>query len=105
MKHKLKDKKFAFRICERDLNQIRRKAGAAKMTVTDYITACALGKDIVVVDGLPELAAQLKGIGRNLNQLTVLANMGRIEAAGLSDTKAQLAEIYIQLSAIMERIA
>ena len=43
-----------------------------------YLTACALEKEIVRVDGLDDLLSELKAQGRNLNQLTTLANMGRI---------------------------
>ena len=77
---KLKDKKFAFRVRERDLNQIRLKAKRAKMTVTDYLVASSLGKDIVVIDGVELLIGQMKAVGKNLNQLTTLAHMGRIQA-------------------------
>lgn len=101
----MKNKTFAFRISERELNVIRRKASAAKMTATDYFTACALGKEIITVDGLPELVTQLKGIGRNLNQLTVLANMGRIQVADLASVKEQFTAIHARLAQISERIS
>jgi hypothetical protein len=101
----MKNKTFAFRISERDLNAARRKAMAAKMTVTDYFTTCALGKEIVVVEGLPELITQLKGIGRNLNQLATLANMGRIQTVDVTACKEHLAVIHAQLSQITERIS
>ena len=61
-----------------DKRAICQRAKAAGMTVTDYLTACALGKEIVRVDGLDNLLSELKAQGRNLNQLTTLANMGRI---------------------------
>ena len=53
-------------------------AHRAGMTVTDYIITCALGKEIVRMDGLDEILSELKAQGRNLNQLTTLANMGRL---------------------------
>ena len=53
-------------------------ADRAGMTVTDYIITCALDKEIVRVDGLDEILSELKAQGRNLNQLTTLANMGRL---------------------------
>ena len=58
---------------------IQHQAKQAGMTVTDYIITCALGKEIVRVDGLDEIFAEVKAQGRNLNQLTTLANMGRIQ--------------------------
>ena len=47
------------------------------MALTDYLTACGLQKEIVIIDGLEEAIRQQKGIGRNLNQLATL-NYGGI---------------------------
>ncbi len=94
---KLKDKKFAFRVRERDLNQIRLKAKRAKMTVTDYLVASSLGKDIVVIDGVEPLINQLKAVGKNLNQLTTLAHMGRIQTVRLDEVKEAFGDIAAAL--------
>ena len=66
------------RMTPADKKAIRQRARAVGMTVTDYLTTCALGKEIVRIDGLDDLLSELKAQGRNLNQLTTLANMGRI---------------------------
>jgi len=66
------------RMTPADKKAIHQCAKAAGMTVTDYLTACALGKEIVRVEGLDDLLSELKAQGRNLNQLTTLANMGRL---------------------------
>lgn len=94
---KIKDKKFAFRISERDLNQIRLKAKRAKMTVTDYLVTSALNKDIVVIDGVEGLITQLKAAGKNLNQLTTLAHMGRIQAIRLDEVMEAFGDIAAAL--------
>lgn len=39
---------------------IQHQAKRAGMTVTDYIITCALGKEIVRVDGLDEILAEVK---------------------------------------------
>ena len=72
----MKNKKLSIRISEADWQQVHDKAEQANMTLTEYVTTCCLGKQIVVIDGLEEVIRQQKGIGRNLNQLTTLANMG-----------------------------
>ena len=66
------------RMTPENKQKIEHRAADAGMTVTDYLTTCALGKRIVRVDGLDTILAELKAQGRNLNQLTVLANMGRV---------------------------
>jgi hypothetical protein len=75
---KQKDKTYAFRISSADLKKIKTNAKRAKLTVTEYLTASALNKEITVVDGLESLVPELKAQGRNLNQLTPLAHMGRV---------------------------
>ena len=66
------------RMTPADKKAITQRAKAAGMTVTDYLTTCALGKEIVRINGLDSLLSELKAQGRNLNQLTTLANMGRL---------------------------
>ena len=65
------------RMTPEDKQKIEQRAANAGMTVTDYLTTCALGKKIVRVNGLDAILTDLKAQGRNLNQLTVLANMGK----------------------------
>ena len=58
---------------------------------------------VVVVDGLPEVTHELKGIGRNLNQLTILANMGRVAEVNLGETTAALATLYNKVQTLAQR--
>lgn len=59
--------------------QLRQRAQDANMTLTDYLCICGLGREIVRVDGLDKVLSELKAQGRNLNQLTTLANMGKLK--------------------------
>ena len=74
--------------------RIRAKAQELGLTVTDYLCLCGLGKRIVRVDGLDKMLSELKAQGRNLNQLTTLANMGKVTIV-YGD---RLAEGYAQIS-------
>lgn len=93
------------RMTPKDKAEIQRLAKRAGMTVTDYIVTCALGKEIVRVDGLEEAVAELKAQGRNLNQLTTLANMGRIQVLRsdeLIDRYADLCQKLARISKVVE---
>ena len=70
------------------------------MTLTEYITDCCLGKQIVVIDGLDEVIRQQKAIGRNLNQLTTLANMGKVKTVYLQE----LTDAYAQVGSLLSDI-
>ena len=97
-----KDKQFSIRISEQDLNAIRRKAVQAHMTQSDYVTACCLGKRIVILDGLKEVLRQQKAIGNNLNQLAVLANMGKVQLANLDSAAQEFSKINTALRKLQE---
>ena len=58
--------------------QLQARARDVNMTLTNYLIICGLGQEIVRVDGLDEVLSELKAQGRNLSQLTTLANMGRL---------------------------
>ena len=97
-----KDRQFSIRISEQDLETIRRKAAQAHMSQSDYVTACCLGKRIVILDGLREVLRQQKAIGNNLNQLAVLANMGKVQFANLDTAAQEFAKINVTLRQIQE---
>ena len=97
-----KDKQFSIRISKQDLEAIRQKAVQAHMSQSDYVTACCLGKRIVIMDGLKEVLRQQKAIGNNLNQLTVLANMGKVQFANLDTAPQAFAKINVTLREIQE---
>mgnify|MGYP000874007183 CR=1 FL=1 len=92
-----KNKQFSIRISAQDLETIRRKAAQAHMTQSDYVTACCLGKRIVILDGLKEFLRQQKAIGNNLNQLAVLANMGKVQFANLDSAAQEFSKINTAL--------
>ena len=72
------------------------------MSMSDYVTACCLGKRIVVIDEQKELLRQLKGIGSNINRLTVLANMGKVQVIALEKAAGELSEVSAALRSVME---
>ena len=94
---------MSIRISEENLQKIRTKAQQAKLSLTDYVTRCCLGKQITVIEGLDEVVRQQKAIGRNLNQLTTLANMGRIGTVYLEELTQQYSQVSGLLSDILSR--
>ena len=80
--------------------QLQERAQDANMTLTDYLCICGLGKEIVRVEGLDGVLSELKAQGRNLNQLTMLANMGRLTILR-SD---ELIDKYTDLCAAIRRL-
>ncbi len=92
------------RMTQADKKSIQQRARAAGMTVTDYLTTCALGKDIVRVDGLDDLLSEMKAQGRNLNQLTTLANMGRLTVLRGDDLLSEYTRLCDTLVALVREV-
>ena len=78
MQREKKTEIITLRVTPQVKERIRAKAQELHLTVTDYLCLCGLGKRIVRVDGLDQVLSELKAQGRNLNQLTTLAHMGKI---------------------------
>ena len=97
-----KDIKFSTRMASADREKIRALAAKAHMSMSDYVTACCLGKRIIVIDEQKELLRQLKSIGSNINRLTVLANMGKVQVIGLDKAAQKLSEVSAALRSVME---
>ena len=99
----MKDRKMSIRISDEDLRTLHHKAEQAKLTLTEYITQCGIDKQIFVIDGLDELICQLKAIGRNLNQLTVLGNMGKVNTINLQKLTDEYAALNQTLTELLDR--
>ena len=97
-----KDIKFSTRMASADREKIRALAQKAGLSMSDYVTACCLGKRIVIIDGLKDVLRQQKAIGNNLNQLTVLANRGKVQVANLDTAAQEFARINTVLRKLQE---
>ena len=97
-----KDIKFSARMASTDRENSRALPAKAHMSMSDYVTACCLGKRIIVIDEQKELLRQLKGIGGNINRLTILANMGKVQVIGLEKAAGELSAVSAALRAVME---
>ena len=83
---------------------IQERAKAAGLTVTDYLCYSGLGKEIVRVEGLEQVLSELKAQGRNLNQLTTLANMGRVTVVKGDVLAENYEKIYEQLRELLKAV-
>ena len=100
---KRKDIKFSTRMAAQDRETIKELAKQSRMSMSNYVTDCCLGKQIIIIDGLKEVLRELKGIGNNINQLVMLVHMGKVKVIGLEDVRQLLADILIAVRQIAEQ--
>ena len=98
-----KNRPVAFRATETQYKIIKTKANKAKMSLTDFLISTALQKEINVIEDLKPLLYELKSIGRNLNQLTTLANMGKLREVNLIETTDALEKNYDAIHELIRR--
>ncbi|MGN0494577.1 MAG: MobC family plasmid mobilization relaxosome protein [Acutalibacteraceae bacterium] len=94
---------IAMRFRESDYVAIKRKAEKANMNFTEFVTSAAMNKPVTVINGLNDVLKEQKAIGRNINQLTTLCNMGKIVCPDLRELKAQYTEVLTTLNKIVGR--
>ena len=66
-----------------------------------YLLRAALEEPIRVVNELKPILSELRGWGRNLNQLTVLAHSGRVQTVYLQELTAALAKTYEAVNCLL----
>lgn len=98
-----KDIKFSTRMASRDREAIKELAKKSGMSMSDYVTTCCLGKQIVIINGLKDVLRELKSIGKNLNQLVTLAHMGRVTVINLDSMTRTFSELCEAVRMILER--
>ena len=84
--------------------QLQQRAQDANMTLTDYLCICGLGREIVRVEGLDVVLSELKAQGRNLNQLTTLANMGRLTVLRGDDLISEYTRLCDAVSTLIREV-
>ena len=100
----MKDYSFSIRIEKSDLDKIRENAQKANMTTTAYLINRALRDDrIIILEDLKPVCHELRKIGTNLNQLTMLAHRGQINCVNLSALSEEVKKLWQPLNLLTER--
>lgn len=82
------------RVTPEEKKIIIKKALSSYRQLSDYMRDCALEKEITVIPGLEETAKELRRIGNNLNQMTVLAHQDKAQFFNLEELKKEVGRIW-----------
>ena len=78
-----RNKTISIRCTEDEYSRVHQKAERYGLKLNEFVLKTALGKKIIVAQGLDEVVRQQKAIGNNLNQLTRLAHEGKVTVVDL----------------------
>ena len=95
---------ITIRCTEDEREKIRERADSHSLSLSDFILRSALGKKIVVVNGLDEVIRQMKAIGNNINQLARAVNEGRINAVNFETVHRDLYALYGQIGRLVGEV-
>lgn len=100
----MKSERFNIRMTPQEKASIISRAKKANRTTSEFMIDAALNHRIVVIDELPKAVQELKAIGRNLNQIATLCNMGRVQCVGLDSFTERLADLHSDLFKLTEAV-
>ena len=93
-----------FRATKEEKDRIMKKVDASDLSISEYLRRCALDKQIVTINGLDDVARELRAIGNNLNQITRAVNSGYIQAVNLQETEDVLGQLWQSLNSLQQSV-
>ena len=93
-----------FRATEEERDRIMKKVEASDLSISEYLRRCALDKQIVAVNGLDDVARELRAIGNNLNQIARAVNSGYIQVVNLQETEEVLSQLWQSLNSLQQSV-
>ena len=93
-----------FRSTEEEKDRIMKKVDASDLSISEYLRRCALDKPVIVMEGVDQIAYELRAIGNNLNQITRAVNSGYIQAVNLQETEEVLGQLWQSLNSLQQSV-
>ncbi|WP_216556235.1 MobC family plasmid mobilization relaxosome protein [Roseburia sp. MSJ-14] len=93
-----------FRATEEEKSIIMKKVDASDLSISEYLRRCALDKPVIVMEGVDQIAYELRAIGNNLNQITRAVNSGYIHAVNLQEMEEVLGLLWQSLNSLQQSV-
>ena len=93
-----------FRATEEEKDRIMKKVDASDLSISEYLRRCALDKPVIVMEGVDQIAYELRAIGNNLNQITRAVNSGYVQAVNLQETEEVLGQLWQSLNSLQQSV-
>ena len=93
-----RNKSVLVRMDKKEYEKYLKLVKKSKLSQQNYNLRCMLNKDIYVIDGVQELAMQIRKVGVNINQVVHLANQNNIMyESDLTRINLKMDEIWLLL--------
>ena len=71
------------------------------MKISQFVRDSVLEKEIVVIKELQQFSKEIRGIGRNLNQLAILCHQGKITCPNIEHVERKIDEVWQLLNLLV----
>ncbi len=89
-----RDMTLTIRLTDSEKKKIVAKSRKVKMSITDFIIACADNAIIKTPEDLRPVVSQLKRIGNNINQIAIKVNSGAVYSVNFDEVIGMQNKIY-----------
>ncbi|MGL4606672.1 MAG: plasmid mobilization protein [Eubacteriaceae bacterium] len=98
-----RNQQILLRVTEREKEIICKKSKEAKLSLNDYLIKSSTQKEILVIEGLPEICKEFNAVGNNINQITKSIHLGKSECDfELNKVKDELKKIWLLLKQLVQ---
>ena len=101
---RVRDKKMSFWVSESEQKKIKKLVAKTGLSQREYLLSAALGRTIYQVEELKPMLFELKAIGRNINQLTMLAHQGHVTTVNLTEATSALQRNYDAINGLYDAL-
>lgn len=92
---------ISFRVTAEEKKWIEDCSYGHYQLISDFVRDCVFKKEMIIITGADDVAAELRCIGNNVNQLARAVNAGFISQINLTDTRKELEKIWQSLNSLL----
>ena len=96
-----KDYFISFRVTAEEKKWIEDHSYGNYRLISDFVRDCVFKKEMIIITGADDVAAELRRIGNNVNQLTRAVNAGFVSQINLTETRKELEKIWQSLNSLL----
>jgi uncharacterized protein (DUF1778 family) len=99
---RIRNERISLRVTKEERKFIEDNAKKSMRSISAYVVRLCEQTPIYVIEGIPELTAEIRHIGNNINQLTKIANTQKYLDKNVSEN---LQDIKSELNGIQKKIS
>ena len=93
---------ISFRVTAEEKKWIEDHSYGNYRLISDFVRDCVFKKEMIIITGADDVAAELRRIGNNINQLTRAVNAGFVSQINLTETRKELEKIWQSLNSLLQ---